>query len=292
MLTNITFTFPNNTKTAQNFFDVMTEILSQLPNARLADSSLELRASQPMHSLPVTTFRQADITFPQLHLDAEIEGLAVGNLHINHTISDDNPISGKPFGVVEKHDALGTYYELQPTSLELYHLPLDELHARLKGHIVRIDHTGVNIPAALVSRQEWQHFIGQIAQSANIYNYPTGEEWPFILPATAKEHEHEITSFPGGREPKFELVYDSFSPVPSIQIDIETDLERPEIERLFPEPYGVSFPELANFFRTVYVHHEWPGLNIRFDIRFKNNEPDGAWETGKWLVQDGGRIES
>jgi hypothetical protein len=160
----------------------------------------------------------------------------------------------------------------------------------LRGHVTRIDHTGINLPSVLVSRETWEQFIGKIANNCNLYRYPTGEDWLFILPATEEEFTNDITIFPAGREPKFELVYDTFSPVPTIQIDIETDLLRSEIEQLFPAPYGVSFPDLADYFRTVYIDHEWPSLAIRFDLRFRNDNPDGSWETGKWLVEDGGRL--
>jgi hypothetical protein len=157
--------------------------------------------------------------------------------------------------------------------------------------MVRIDHTGVNIPSVLISNEQWQQFIRTVARHTNLYKYPTTDVWPFILPATPEEYETDIIQFPAGREPKLELVYDTYSPIPTIQIDIETDLTRPEVEQLFPAPYGISFPDLADYFRTVYVHHEWPGLAIRFDIRFKNNQPGGDWETGQWLVEDGGRIK-
>ena len=169
---------------------------------------------------------------------------------------------------------------------------MNELVKRLKSHVVRIDHTGVNIPSALISNEVWKQFMHKIAQQTNLYKYPTTDSWPFILPATQEENETDITQFPAGREPKFELVYDTYSPVPTIQIDIETDLRRSQVEQLFPMPYGTSFPDLADFFRTVYVHHEWLGLAIRFDIRFKSDQPDDDWETGKWLVNDGGRIKS
>lgn len=297
MLKKIIFTFPSNTPTAQKFFGHINELLNQLPNAVATDSSIEIRASQPEQALPTTIFRQADVSFPQLlfyndvQSKADLKELAVGNLRINPVEPNTNPVLGEPLAAKEKQDSLGVYYELQPASLKLFRLPLEELCSRLKGHIVRIDHTGVNLPSELLSRTAWEQLMQRTAQNANIYKYPTGQDWPFILPATTEENETEIKHFPVGREPKFEVVYDTDSPVPTIQIDIETDLTRQEIEHLFPEPYGMSFPDLADFFRAVYVHHEWPGLNIRFDLRFKNDKPDGIWETGKWLVTDGRRYK-
>lgn len=292
MIQNITYKFPNNTPNDQAFFQSLSDLLLQLPNAKLQrDRGIEITASQPANALPVTTFAQSEVPFPQIHFDVATElSLDLGNLRINPKTSGYK-IEGKGFTQIEsKQDSLGAYYELQTPSHTIFRLPTEELVSRLKGHIVRIDHTGLNIPSALVSTKAWQQFIHDVAEDSNLYKYPTGEDWPFILPATLAEYEAEITSFVVGREPKFEFVYDTYSPVPTIQIDIETDLTRPQVEKLFPEPYGVSFPELANYFRTVYVHHDWRGLDIRFDIRFKNDEPDGDWETGKWLVTEGGRV--
>jgi hypothetical protein len=292
MIQCITYTFPNNTSNNQAFFQSLSDLLLELPNAQLQeDKIIEITASQPADALPVTTFTQSDVPFPQIHFDDTSElSLNLGNLRINPANSD-YAVEGNGFSQIQtKQDALGDYYELHTASYTIYRLDIKEVVARLKSHIVRIDHTGLNIPSVLVSRNTWKQFIGNVAKQTNLYKYPTGEDWPFILPATPTENQTDITQFPVGREPKFELVYDTYSPVPTIQIDIETDLTRPQVERLFPEPYGISFPELADYFRTVYVHHDWLGLAIRFDIRFKNDEPDGDWETGKWLVTEGGRI--
>lgn len=292
MIQNITYKLPSNTESERAFFQSLSDLLLELPNAQLQeDKGIEIKASQPAKALPVTIFTQSNVPFPQINFDAAPElALNLGNLQINPG-SADYKVEGNGFSqILTKQDPLGDYYELHITDLTIYRLDINELVARLKGHIVRIDHTGLNLPSALVSRNAWEQFIGRVAKQTNLYKYPTGEDWPFILPATQEEHKADITKFPVGREPKFELVYDTYSPVPTIQIDIETDLTRPQVEALFPEPYGISFPDLADYFRTVYVHHDWLGLAIRFDVRFKNDEPDGDWETGKWLVTEGGRL--
>ncbi len=292
MLKQITYTFPNNTPDSQSFFQQLSELLAELPNARTHDNgSVIVAPIKPVDASPVTTFAQSDIPYPQLSLgDSPELSLHVGNLCINPAMAADYKVDDRDFDqILAKQDSLGSYFELRASSQTLYRLPMSELVKRLKGHIVRIDHTGINIPSALISNETWKQFMYHVAEQANLYNYPTTDVWPFILPATQVEYETDITQFPDGREPKFEMVYDTYSLVPTIQIDIETDLTRAQVERLFPAPYGISFPELADYFRTVYVHHEWPGLAIRFDIRFKSDQP-GEWETGKWLVEDGGRI--
>lgn len=291
MIKQITYIFPNNTPDSQSFFQQLSELLAELPNARTHDNgSVVVTPIKPADAFPVTTFVQSDVPSPQLSLgDSQELLLHVGNLRINPDMAVDYKVDDGGFDqILTKQDSLGGYFELA-SSQTLYRLPMSELIKRLKGHIVRIDHTGINIPSALVSNETWKQFMHRVAEQANLYNYPTTDVWPFILPATQEERETDITQFPDGREPKFEMVYDTYSPVPTIQIDIETDLTRVQVEQLFPAPYGVSFSELADYFRTVYVHHEWPGLAIRFDIRFKSDQP-GEWETGKWLVEDGGRI--
>lgn len=246
-------------------------LLSELPHAHLQEKGgVSLAAIDPSEALPLTTFMQADVPFPQLLLEPGVDlSLGVGNLGIN----------------------TNTTINQESLPLTTHQLPLSDLVERLKGHLLRIDHTGVNVPTTLVSQEEWQKFIRSVAEQTNLYKYPTTDTWLFVVPATEEEHAADITHFPLGRKPRFELVYDGYSSIPTIQIDIETDLTRKEVEELFPDPYGVSFPELEDFFRTVYVRHEWPGLLIRFDLRFKTDQP-GDWETGKWLVQEGGRVYS
>jgi len=124
---------------------------------------------------------------------------------------------------------------------------------------------------------------------ANVYHYPTGEDWPFIIPATAKEFQRDIQHFVAGREPKFELVYDGWTAQPLLQFALGTNLTRPQLETLLPAPYGWVIPELADVFRSLFLAHPWPGLQIRFDLYYHSAELSN-WETGEWLVKAGGRI--
>jgi len=267
MIETITHTFPRSAPGAQEFFQDLTQLLQELSNADLSEEGIRLR---PAIGRLATVFMLTDVVSPQLHIgDDSGLRLSVGALSVN--------------------GAEGAVPTAEAPSAEL-HLSMGEVHKKLHGHLVRLDHTGVNFPAALVLSQQWETFVQRLAGQTNLYNYPTGDPWLFILPATEAEFGSDITEFPSGREPKFELVHDAYTDTPAIQIDIETDLSREEVERLFPEPYGVSFPSVADYFRTVYVQHPWPGLDIRFDVRFKNEEPGDSWETGEWLVTAGGRI--
>lgn len=288
MLKAITFSFPKDADT-NDFFMYLKKLLGELQNSSIEQDTITIAATKPKWAQPYTIFEQSDILFPQLHFDVADIQLELNNFAINPG-QDFKIVPFNPLPCTMKHDQRGEYVEANVDGQILFRLPITELYDRLRGHVVRIDHTGMNLPSTLVKRGEWEQFINKLASSSTLYRYPTGQDWPFILPATEAEHASDIKEFPVGREPKFELVYDTFSPVPTIQIDIETDLLRTEIEQLFPEPYGISFPDLADYFRTVYIDHGWSGLAIRFDIRFKNDNPSGNWETGKWLVEDGGRI--
>lgn len=282
---NITFTFPQDTQFAQDFFNCLKSILAELPNVKEIDNQITLSAIKPEQAFPVTKFcTDTQVRRPMVQFDGDKELLRL----LDHSY----PGQTRRRVDTQKRDDLGIYYETSFGDEKVQRLPIQELQKRLQGHIVRIDHTGLQLPAKKVSQKEWDDFIGTTASACNIYKYPAGEPWPFILPATQQEFEADIAMYPIGREPKFELVYDTFFEIPTIQIDLETDLEQPEIERLFPAPYGVSWPGLAEYFRTVYIQHEWSGLIIKFDLRYKSTNPGHDWNTGKWLVADGGRLSS
>jgi len=271
MIQNITYTFPKNTPEAQEFFQCLSLLLTEPPNSASDSDGISLTASAPVTSLPVTVFEQRDITFPAMQLGSDPEfSISMGKFSINGDGS-----SQKPF---------------KSSMPDTPRLTIKDIYDNLHSHLIRIDHTGVNIPTALISKEQWELFVKRVAAQSNLYNYFLPDKpWLFILPATQKEFDTDIREFPAGREPKCELVYDKYTKIPAIQIDIETDLTRQEVEILFPDPYGISFDGLADYFRAVYIKHPWPGLDIRFDIRFKSEQP-GQWETGEWLVKDGGRI--
>lgn len=139
------------------------------------------------------------------------------------------------------HDA-----ETQPAMLGMA-----DLTSRLAGHVKRIDHTGVNLPASATSSEQWRNLVSAIASASTMYRYPTGEEWQFAL---------------------------------------WTDLTRAELELMFPEPEGITLPGLEEIFRVVRTYHPWPGPGIRFDLCYRIENSPSDWETGEWLVTQGGRI--
>jgi len=74
-----------------------------------------------------------------------------------------------------------------------------------------------------------------------------------------------------------------------LQFALGTNLTRPQLETLLLAPYGWVIPELADVFRSLFLAHPWPGLQIRFDLYYHSAELSN-WETGEWLVKAGGRI--
>jgi hypothetical protein len=59
---------------------------------------------------------------------------------------------------------------------------------------------------------------------------------------------------------------------------------------MFPAPVGTALAGLEDIFRTVYVRHTWQNLEMRVDLCFRNDDGPSTWETGEWLVTEGGRI--
>ena len=164
-------------------------------------------------------------------------------------------------------------------------LHINYVYNKLLGHIKRIDHTGINLPTVLFDELEYKNLLNYLSFNGNVYSYPTGEPWPFLLPTTKYEHENEISNFKILREPRFEFVYDKYTNIVGIQIDIETDLSQDEIEDLFPKDQGVYYDGCT--FKSIYLDYS-ENLDIRLDVRYKSNY--GDWESGKWLVYEGKRI--
>jgi hypothetical protein len=286
------YLFPAADEVGRIFFTHLTALLGEIPTSLTTPDRVLLVPTHPPDALPTTEFRLADVPFPQLLLTtAQPIHLELGRFILTST-AQTTPAADPPPQPARtmQEDALGPYVQTSEGEETTYTLPLDELHRRLAGHIVRCDHTGLNLPTALVDRAAWNGLLTDIAAVANLYRYPTGEDWPFILPATEDEFTGDIHAFALGREPKLELVYDGHARHPLIQIDLDTDLTRPELEALLPGSYATAIPGLDEFFRTVYVTSPWPDLSIRVDLRYKGDSVDSDWATGAWLVTAGGRI--
>ena len=158
-------------------------------------------------------------------------------------------------------------------------LNINDVSLKLLGHVKRIDHTGINLPTTLFNELEYKNLLHYFSFKSNVYSYPTGEPWPFLLPVTEYEHKNEITNFKILREPRFEFIYDKYTNIIGIQIDIETDLSKNEIENLFPKEQGVYYEGCP--FKAIYLDYD-KNLDIRLDVRYQSTYSD--WESGEWLV--------
>lgn len=163
----------------------------------------------------------------------------------------------------------------------------DDVADRFAGHIVRVDHTGVELPAERVSPTEWRTLLDTLAAAANLYRYPEDLEFRFILPGDDAEFAADIAAFAAPRTPKLELTY-GFVPRPLLQLHLDTNLPRAEVERRLPAPAGFALPGVDSF-RSVFLAHPFDDLDIRLDFTFAEEAVVGEWETGEWLVRSGGR---
>lgn len=253
-LSEIAFRLPA-TPESRAWLGALRALLSDVEYAEATgDDRLTLTPPTPAGARPVTAFELADVRTPEIALDT---GPTIG-------VEGDGSLEARP--------------------------ELADLASRLAGHIQRVDHTGVNLPTRTTSAEQWQNTLSTIAAAATMYRYPTGEDWPFVLPSTTEELAGDIRAFVVGREPRFELVYDEWRTEPEWQFALRIDLTRAELEELFPEPEGITFPGLEEVFRVVAVRHPWTGLGIRFDLMYRVDGGPNDWETGEWLVTQGGRI--
>lgn len=158
---------------------------------------------------------------------------------------------------------------------------------RLGEAEISIDHTGVNLPTKLYSKSEFNTLIHKLAQKCVVFEYP-GEDWPFVVPSTQSEINGDIVDLQVWRGPKFELVYDRYTSAPLIQFSISTDLSKEQVHNLFPGPYAETFPNLADFFRSVYIESPWRGIRIRFDVNYSSDQTEDGLL--KYLVIEGKRL--
>jgi hypothetical protein len=269
----VTYRFPEQDTGAGVFMAALLALLAPAAGVRVVGASAHLEPTAPAGALPTTTLTLGPITRPEIVFETEQSldlPLAALLLRSNAARPDD----GVPRVVIGSERPLC--------------LPLATIAERLTRHVSHIDHTGVNLPTALVGDEQWENLLRVLAGGAALYRYPGGQPWPFIIPATGEELRDEIRAFPVGRTPKFELVHDALATMPVLQFALGTDLSRGELELRLPEPHGVAFPDLGHIFRAVYVEHPWQGLIIRLDLYYAG--PSTAWDTGEWLVASGGRV--
>ena len=277
----VTFRLPHSEASA-TFLTALRTLLGGVPYAAAAPGRLQLTPPAPTGALPVTVFELADVAAPQL-LCGDAWSLTVDAEATRSRSSTAGASTASARGAGTAPPPLDGPDALVPG------VDLAEAAALLAGHVVAVDHTGVNLPAATLPLDRWQVIVAALAEASTFYRYPTGEPWLFVLPSTAAEHADDIRDFPDGREPRFEVVRDEWLDAPLWQFALHTDLSRPQLEALFPAPAGTAFPGLGDVFRAVTVRSPWPGLLLRLDLYYRSGLRTD-WETGEWLVAEGGRI--
>ncbi len=284
-LEQVVYTFPAAGQQSRQFFAVMLRLFEGVEGTLLTEDQVQIVQPGPGDLLPKTVLRLGDVPRPTVLLDMA----PPIHLRFDSLILKTPQTSIDGLQIQERAEPPAEGYVRLPADSEDFTalLPVDAACERLKGHVFRLDHTGLNIPAASLDRAGWDDLLHKLSSVSAIYRYPTGEDWPFVIPATAAEVETDITESEPMRRPKFELVYDTYLRNPLLQFDMETDLTREEVEGLFPPPYGVGLPGLDQYFRSVYVYHPWPGLSIRFDMGYRYDPPG---DMAGWLIREGGRI--
>jgi hypothetical protein len=321
-LSAITYRLPYS-PASTDFLAHLRALLTRVPYAGTAPGRLQLTPPWPAGALPVTAFEVANVSSAEIRFgdawslgtDAEswsptaaaFGSSPVGTSAPDATFSPAAPTAAPghatPAAVIE--DLASPHAGLSASSNDAAAqavpdagIGVAEFVQRLAGHVVAVDHTGMNLPAAAVPPERWQAIVHAVAGASAFYRYPTGEPWLFVLPSNEAEYATDIDAFADGREPRFELVRDEWLDGPLWQFALRTDLSRPDLEAMFPDPVGAAFPGLGEVFRAVTVRSPWPGLQIRFDLYYGRTDAvtdrAGAltdWETGEWLVRAGGRIK-
>lgn len=282
-LDEVGYRFPTVTDDERRAYRGLSALLERLPEGDVHGDGVALVPRSPEGSRPVTTFTPteggAHLRLDGVGVERRFEGFALLDEGANAPEYAPGDLGGQL-----REDDVGPYVEFGGTPSAGLELP--ELARRLGDHVLGMDHTGVDLPAANTDERAWEELVDGVAAASALYRYPTGEPWYFALSTTDAEFEEGVDRFPADRTPRFELVRANHGPV--LQFAVRTDLARSEAETLLPEPYGVSFPGVDEFFRSVRVAHPWSAVGIRFDCYFRDTADD--WTTGEWLVTEGGRI--
>lgn len=271
-LHKITVMFPRLEVASHTLLSALRTLVADVEGVTATTKEILLRPIYPHDATPATAFRLTKVMFPsvQLTMDDHIY-VRSGTLTVFSRGTAGTRVSGIP-PVNPPAEGRG----LSPTEVAL----------RFAGHIVRVDHTGVEFPASIVTRGTWDELLARLAVAASLYDYPD-EAWSFILPSSDAEFADEIRSFAAPRSPKFELTY-GYVDVPLVQIHFDTDLSQADVEARLPAPAGFALPGVQTF-RSVYLAHPWPDLLIRCDFTFAGSGSTDDWETGRWLVTEGRR---
>ena len=202
--------------------------------------------------------------------------------------ADNYPDSKKPL-IQIKTDREDEYLRVKYPFATYSQLNFKQLFDRVGDKIVSLDHAGVNINPRLMPKTRYEKMKKIVSHSSFLYDYPFGKEWPFIVPATAKEQGQKTIKTGINRNPKFEFVYDFEYPYPEIQLDIQTDLSPKETLARFPKPLGYydSTPVTGDYCVNIFIYTGWAGVSLRIDLRWRSN-----LNLTDQLISQGSRVNS
>jgi len=274
-LNQIRYLIPSDTA-SRAWFDTVAPVLGEASQAELQGDRLVIVPDYPPKAIPATTLELSRVDRPTVVLDTiGLLVIELGGIRLLGWDSRDPVFLAPPVSVTPDHAPLAP----------------DVFAAALRGHLRRIDHTGVELPRPRVPRPAWEYLLDALGAAANLYEYPEPDsEMPFVLPANDDEFGHEITQFAAPRTPKFELTYGRV-PVPLLQFHCDTDLDRATLDAWLPAPSGFNLPGVETF-RSVYVATPWPGATLRFDLSYWPGDALTEWSSGEWLVFEGQRLRS
>lgn len=282
---SIEIRIPNLTEFEKKENNFLFRILSQLENIKKEERVL-IGGREGLY--PKLIFKKAEVVNPQISFvtdDAINDSWQVGDLELGFNLPEKKevkiPRELKDCEIVR--DKLGKYTRLRLGQNKYNILSIEQLFDRFSGKLKGLNHAGVGLGQKIWARSDYAIFKKSIADRCNLYRYPTGEEWPFIIPSTDEELLNDISEELTKREPAFEIVYDKFPTKPHVQFDFDTWLPKNEVFALLPSPYGCSLAGLGDYMRTVFILTDWLGVIFRIDIRFREIPYN-------WIIKEGGRV--
>ena len=163
MLQKIEYIFQRNSKNIE-FFKLLSELFKNVKYiTNIEEKELHI---VPLNLKPETIFKLDDI-------DANIQLNIADEKYLN--LLNRKPKNNKNISKIKEQ-------------------PIYEVISKLEGHIKRVDHTGINLPVMLFNENEWNNLLNHFSSNGNLYNYPTGEPWPFLLPVTEYENKNYIVN--------------------------------------------------------------------------------------------------
>lgn len=268
-LRRITFQFPRRQPVTRPFFKHLVNLLEQDPSSQNLIEKLVIFPAYPPGALPITTFELEDINYPALMFEMDQRLVIKAGSFSIHSSLDAIRTSTLPMSA-----EVGRRFAL---------FPMDKFTQLLEGHILRLDHVGVELPSDAIQEESFSKLLDVLGSCSNLYHSPMGDEWAFILPATAGEYAQEINDFEKSRSPKLELSY-GYVDQPLIHFHIDTNLTKESMEAYFPSQYGTELPGVTTY-RTVYIDQPWPGMQMRFDLVYWTGGKTTEWASGEWLVR-------